>query len=94
MKKKIAAVDDNDDLLFTIKLSLGKFDKTLDIQTYNDPNAFLLEAQKKRFDLILLDSHIVIKYTMGITKFSGCVTTNPISFLIYECIQQGIIQTD
>lgn len=53
--KKIAVVDDNDDLLFTIKYGINNSDKTLEIITFNNPNSFIQEAKKTRFDLILLD---------------------------------------
>lgn len=55
MKKMIAAVDDNEDLLFTIKYGLTKLEKNFDIVTFNDPEKFLDEAKKQKFDLILLD---------------------------------------
>ena len=55
MKRTVAAVDDNEDLLFTIKFGLSEYDKTIDVITFNNPEEFLKEANKTKFDLILLD---------------------------------------
>lgn len=53
--KKIAVVDDNDDLLFTIKYGVTNSDKSFDIITFNNPNDFIRESKKTKYDLILLD---------------------------------------
>lgn len=53
--KKIAVIDDNDDVLFTIKYGATKVDTDIQIDTYNNPNDFIEESTKSKYDLILLD---------------------------------------
>lgn len=53
--KKIAIVDDNEDLLFTIKYGISKEKTDLDIITFNTPDEFIEATKKQKFDLLILD---------------------------------------
>jgi len=54
MKKTIAIVDDEIEILNTLKMFLSRSDK-FEISTYSSPKVALNEVKAKSFDLILLD---------------------------------------
>lgn len=92
---KIAVIDDNDDVLFTVRYGIGKSDKTLEIVTFNDPNKFLEDAKENKYDLILLD--IMMPQKNGWDTFAEISTTDnknkdtPIVFLTAKTDKQSQI---
>ncbi|MBR9690651.1 response regulator [Candidatus Woesearchaeota archaeon] len=92
--KRIAVVDDNDDLLFTVKFGLKNVDKSLKVETFNDPVKFLEVCQKEKFDLILLD--IMMPQLDGWDTFveitqSKVNKKTPIVFLTAKTDKQSVI---
>lgn len=55
MKKRIAFIDDNEDLLYTIKYGISDLNKDIDVLTYSNPVEFVDITITEKFDLIVLD---------------------------------------
>lgn len=91
--KRIAVVDDNDDLLFTIKYGINKIDKTFEVVTFNDPNIFLKSLKKEKFDIILLD--IMMPQKNGWDTYAEITKTKnnkvPVLFLTAKTDKQSMI---
>jgi DNA-binding response OmpR family regulator len=93
-KKKIAVIDDNDDVLFTIKYGFKQEDKSLEAHTFNDPLEFIKDAGKNKYDLILLD--IMMPQKNGWDTFAEITRTKlnkktPIIFLTAKTDKQSLI---
>lgn len=55
MKKKIAIIDDNKDIISTVKYGIEEKNVDFEIIGFEYPLEFFEEAKKTKFDLILLD---------------------------------------
>ena len=72
--KKIAIVDDENDILEVLKRFLGRSGK-LDISTFNNPVVGLTEVQRGGYDLVLLD--IMMPQMDGLEFLQKLKNTNP-----------------
>ena len=91
--RKVAVIDDNDDLLFTVKLGLKKENKDVEVFTFNDPNEFLEVSKREKFDIIFLD--IMMPQKNGWDTFVDITNNNsmnkntPIIFLTAKTDEQS-----
>jgi len=92
--KKIALIDDNQDMISTVTYSIEDIDKNLKIIGFTDPKKFAEDIMKNKYDLILLD--IMMPKMNGWDLFSVIKTSEnknkntPIIFLTAKVDEQSI----
>ncbi|PLW80203.1 chemotaxis protein CheY [Candidatus Woesearchaeota archaeon] len=92
--KKIALIDDNQDMISTIIYSIEDIDKNLKIIGFTNPKKFEEDTKKNKYDLILLD--IMMPKLNGWDLFSIIKNSEnknkdtPIIFLTAKVDEQSI----
>ncbi len=74
MNKKIAIIDDEQDILDTLERFLLRSEK-FDIETFSNPKNALESVKQGKFDLVLLD--IMMPQMNGLDFLDEVKTTNP-----------------
>lgn len=74
MNKKIAIIDDEQDILDTLERFLLRSEK-FDIETFSNPKNALESVKQGKFDLVLLD--IMMPQMNGLDFLEEVKTTNP-----------------
>jgi len=83
-KGRILAIDDNEDILFALKLLLKPYVEEID--TFNSPDNLLDQLRKKDYDLILLDMNFTkdaISGQEGFDWMGKILSINPSAIIVF-----------